>query len=92
MVRKEVENIIRVEDVTVGYGDVVILEGISFEVHVGEVFVILGGSGCGKSTLMKSMISLHEPLSGHVIIDGEDIVGPERFGIEDALRIKRRYA
>jgi len=52
----------------------VIFDGLSCEVKRGEVFVVLGGSGCGKSTLLKHMIGLNEPVSGHVYIDGDDIV------------------
>jgi phospholipid/cholesterol/gamma-HCH transport system ATP-binding protein len=68
------EIIIRVENFTAGYGDVVILDNISFAVNRSEVFVILGGSGCGKSTLLKHMIGLLEPFSGRILIDGDDIV------------------
>jgi len=66
--------IIDVQSVTVGYGDHVVLRDVSFHVQAGEVFVILGGSGCGKSTLLKHMIGLLQPMRGHVLIDGEDIV------------------
>ena len=76
--------IIRVENLTAGYGDFVILKDINFEVRAGEVFTILGGSGCGKSTLLKQMIGLHKPLTGSVFIDGTDIItaeGPELLGV-----------
>jgi phospholipid/cholesterol/gamma-HCH transport system ATP-binding protein len=66
--------IIRVRDLTVGYGDVVLLEHVSFDVRPGEIFVILGGSGSGKSTLLKHMIGLIDTAHGSVMIDGEDIV------------------
>jgi phospholipid/cholesterol/gamma-HCH transport system ATP-binding protein len=72
--------IIQVEDVTVAYGDFVVMRDINFEVKQGEIFIILGGSGCGKSTLLKNMISLVKPVKGKVLIDGMDIVraeGPE---------------
>lgn len=75
------EPIIKVRDLSVGYGDSVLLERLNFDVCRGEVFVILGGSGSGKSTLLKHMIGLLEPVSGSVIIDGDDIVtatGDER--------------
>ncbi|MEJ2702481.1 MAG: ATP-binding cassette domain-containing protein [Sedimentisphaerales bacterium] len=78
------EPIIRVEDLTVAYGDDVVLKDINFEVGAGEIFVILGGSGCGKSTLLKHMISLGEPVKGKVLIDGKDITtadGPELLEI-----------
>jgi phospholipid/cholesterol/gamma-HCH transport system ATP-binding protein len=50
-----------------------VLEKVSFDVYPGEVFVILGGSGCGKSTLLKHMIGLLAPISGHVLIEDQDI-------------------
>ena len=69
--------IIRVENLTAGYDDYVLMQGVNFTVARGEVFVILGGSGSGKSTLLKHMIGLYQPMSGHVFIDGDDIVTAE---------------
>jgi len=69
--------IVRVEGLTAGYEDYVLLQDVSFTVSRGEVFVILGGSGCGKSTLLKHMIGLYQPRAGHVFIDGDDIVTAE---------------
>lgn len=71
-------------DLTAGYGDVAILEGITFDVRRGEVFVILGGSGCGKSTLLKHLIGLLPPLKGEILIEGKNLAkaeGDERQGI-----------
>ena len=80
------EPIIRVEDVTVAYGDFVVMKDINFEVQPGEVFVILGGSGCGKSTLLKNMISLVKPVTGKVLIDGKDIVTAQGPDLREILR------
>ena len=77
--------IIQVEDVTVAYGDYVVMKDISFEVMQGEVFVILGGSGCGKSTLLKNMISLVKPVAGKVLIDGRDIVKAQGTELREIL-------
>jgi phospholipid/cholesterol/gamma-HCH transport system ATP-binding protein len=80
----ESEVVIRVENLTAGYGDVAIIKDINFEVHAGEVLIILGGSGCGKSTLLKHMIGLLPPVSGKVFIEGNDIVsarGQDRINI-----------
>ena len=71
------EPIIRVEDVTIAYGDRVVLSGVSFEVRRGEVFVILGGSGCGKSSLLKHLIGLRRPREGRILIDGRDVTAAE---------------
>ncbi|HEX7272490.1 MAG TPA: ATP-binding cassette domain-containing protein [Casimicrobiaceae bacterium] len=78
--------VIRVENLSAGYDDKVLLRDINFAVNRGEVFVILGGSGCGKSTLLKHMIGLYQPFSGKVLIDGEDIVTAEGEARKAILR------
>ena len=74
--------IIEVENLTTRYGDTTILEKVSFQVHRGEMFMILGGSGCGKSTLLKHIIGLLNPYSGRIIVNGTDITAAG----EDELR------
>lgn len=77
----EREPMIKVEHLTAGYGDTLVLEDVSFEVYAGEILTILGVSGCGKSTLMNHMIGLLEPRAGDIWIDGGNIVtarGAER--------------
>jgi phospholipid/cholesterol/gamma-HCH transport system ATP-binding protein len=69
--------IIVVQNLAAGYGDQVLLRDVNFTVDRGEVFVILGGSGSGKSTLLKQMIGLYQPIAGHVLIEGDDIVTAE---------------
>ncbi len=73
--------IVDVKDLTAGYGEKVVLEGISFQVRRGEVLVIIGRSGSGKSTLLKHLIGLNPPLAGEVWIEHRDLVhaaGAER--------------
>ena len=60
--------VIEIENLTVGYNDVVVLKNISFSISEGEIFIVLGGSGCGKSTLLKNIIGLYEPMAGSVKI------------------------
>ncbi len=78
------DNIIEVKDLTVGYGNNIVLQNLNFSVKRGEIFVILGGSGCGKSSLLKNMIGLYDPPMGSVLIEGQNIVtafGAERQNI-----------
>ncbi|HBZ68376.1 MAG TPA: polyamine ABC transporter ATP-binding protein [Deltaproteobacteria bacterium] len=84
----EQEAIIRVEDLTVRYGDRLILDRISFEVYRGEIFAILGGSGAGKSTLLKHMIGLYKPAQGRILVSGDDIATAEG---ELRRRVLRRF-
>jgi phospholipid/cholesterol/gamma-HCH transport system ATP-binding protein len=81
----DTKSIIQVENVTIAYGDFVVMKDINFEVKQGEIFVILGGSGCGKSTLLKNMISLVRPVTGKVLIDGRDIVTAEGSELREIL-------
>ena len=64
---------IDVRNLSVGYGQNVLLQNLNFSVNEGEIFVILGGSGCGKSSLLKNLFGLYQPLAGNVLIDGQDI-------------------
>ncbi len=67
------ETVIEVRNLKSGYGSVVIMDGISFDVKKGEIFGILGGSGCGKSTVLKNLIGLNPPLGGKVYILGKNL-------------------
>lgn len=67
------EPVIEVGNLTARFGDLTILENVTFTVYRGEILVILGGSGCGKSTLMKHMVGLYQPYAGRVLIDGIDV-------------------
>ena len=79
---------IEVEDLTIGYGDRVLMEKLNFDVKSGEIFFVMGGSGCGKSTLLKHLIGLLEPMSGDIFIRGESIVHAD----EDArLSLMRNF-
>jgi phospholipid/cholesterol/gamma-HCH transport system ATP-binding protein len=62
---------ISVRDLTMAYGDFVVMRDINFDVSPGEVFVIMGGSGCGKSTLMRHLLGMLEPASGEIFFGGE---------------------
>lgn len=63
--------LISVEDLSVGYGDTLLLEHVSFEVARGDVFIILGGSGCGKSTLLRHLVGLDAPIAGQIRVAGQ---------------------
>ena len=77
---------IEVRNLTVGYGDFVVLRNLNFKVRRGEVFVIMGGSGCGKSTVLRSLIGLMEPMAGEVFYDGVSFTRAEAEERERMLR------
>ena len=83
------EIIIRVEDVTVGYGDRIVLENVNFCVRKGEILSVLGPSGCGKSTLIKAITGLIRPQSGRIWVAGEEITA--RHATEARSRARRHF-
>jgi len=56
------------------FGTVGALQGVSFNVHKGELFYLLGASGCGKSTLLSIIAGLEQPDVGSVLLDGTDLL------------------
>jgi len=74
---------LRVEDVTVRFGEKVAVDNVTVEVTRGEVLAVLGPSGSGKSTLLRVISGLQRPDQGRVLLDGEDITSapPHRRGI-----------
>jgi phospholipid/cholesterol/gamma-HCH transport system ATP-binding protein len=69
------ENLLRFENVSLHFDDVVALQDVSFELHPGETRVVLGAAGSGKTTLLKTAIGLLQPDSGRVFLFGHDITG-----------------
>ena len=63
---------IRVRDLTVAFGSFVLMRNVSFDVRVGDIFMVMGGSGCGKSTLLRVLMGLKEPQQGQIAYNGED--------------------
>jgi thiamine transport system ATP-binding protein len=74
---------LRVEDVTVRFGEMAALDGVTLEIAEREVVTVLGPSGSGKSTLLRVIAGLQRPDSGRVLLDGHDLapVPPHRRGI-----------
>ena len=77
---------IEVVDLTMRYGEMVIMSDLSFTVERGEVFVIMGGSGSGKSTLLKHLIGLKPPSEGTLLFDGVDFGGADAATRKSVLR------
>ena len=59
------------------FGDQEVLRGIDLEVEKGEVICVIGPSGSGKSTFLRCLNLLERPNSGHIWLDGEDLMDPK---------------
>lgn len=71
--KKQMKPLIVVKDLSLGYGDRVIVHDANFAINRGDIFVIIGLSGSGKSTIMRSMVGLLQPVRGHIFIEGIDM-------------------
>ena len=70
---QQTDEILRVNNLRLAYGDYEVLKGVSFHALRGECLVVMGGSGCGKSTLLKSMVGLLEPFDGEITVDSQNV-------------------
>ncbi|WP_027136228.1 ABC transporter ATP-binding protein [Geminicoccus roseus] len=64
---------LRLENVSAGYGRVTILHDISIEVGQGEVVTIVGANGAGKTTTLRTIAGLVRPTAGRITFDGQEI-------------------
>jgi len=68
-----VNQVLRVKDLSSGYGKVTILRDINFQIEENEVVAIIGSNGAGKTTLLKTISKLISPFTGEIIFEGQNI-------------------
>jgi len=69
--------LLEVRDISAGYGDFDVVDGVNFSVRTGEVFALLGPNGAGKSTTLKVIAGLLPPTSGTVAMCGRAVTGAD---------------
>lgn len=79
--------VLSVRDVTVGFDDALILDGLSLDVYRGEILGFVGASGAGKSVLLRTILGLVRKRSGTIHLLGQDL---DRAGDEQRMRIDMR--
>jgi len=62
---------VKVRSLTKSFGDLLVLDDISFDVQKGDFVCIVGPTGCGKTTFLNLLVKLIEPTSGEILIDNE---------------------
>ena len=67
-------------------GYVKAVDGVSFQIHEGETFALIGESGCGKTTVGKMVMRLLEPTEGSIVFDGRDITHLKR---KEMMEVRR---
>ena len=66
-------SLLRVEDLSIQFGGLKAVDGVSFQVEEGEVFTIVGPNGAGKSTIFNLISRFYTPTSGKIWFDNKDI-------------------
>ena len=72
---KNINSIIEFENVSLSYGNRLILDNVSFQINEGEIFGMLGPNGVGKSTIFNLITGLVSPKNGRIKIFGQDVTG-----------------
>ena len=64
---------VSVKNMTKKFGDLLVLDDVSFDVRKGEFLCVVGPTGCGKTTFLNCITKLYEPTAGEILIDGEPV-------------------
>lgn len=64
---------VKVKNLTKKFGDLFVLDDISFEVKEGEFLCIVGPTGCGKTTFLNSLTKLYDITAGEILVNGEPV-------------------
>ncbi len=80
--------LLQVRDMTVQFGGVTAVNGLSFDVHEGEVLSVIGPNGAGKTSAFNCITGFYKPSAGTVHFDGADVTGwrPARIAIRGVAR------
>jgi len=79
--------LIELRNVTCGYGDRVILEGVNLRVQRGKVLALIGTSGGGKTTILRLLGRQIQPITGQVFFDGQDLAA---LDLDQLYAVRRR--
>ncbi|MFD2763123.1 ABC transporter ATP-binding protein [Micromonospora eburnea] len=80
----EPEALLEVSDVSLRFGGVLALDGVSFEIRKGEILGLIGPNGAGKTTCFNAITGVYRPTSGQIRFQGQSLVGKKKFAITKA--------
>lgn len=75
---------LKVSNLTSGYGKTQVLNGLDFEVHAGEIVTLIGANGAGKTTTLKTLCGVIGSTAGKVEFEGRDVTNLTPYDIVDA--------
>ena len=65
------KNIVEIKNFRMDFGSKTVIKDLSFDVHAGEIFGLLGANGCGKTTTLRALLGFYTPTKGELLIDGK---------------------
>lgn len=69
------KTILEATEVSCGYGKMRIVNEVSFKLHESEIVLVMGPNGSGKSTLVKAIVGLVDIFGGHILFNGNELIG-----------------
>ena len=78
--------ILRVQDLYKKFGKLEVLNGVTIDIHKGDVVAVIGPSGCGKSTFLRCLNLLETPSAGEIILENEYVFKNQRVYLKRRLR------
>ena len=82
--------IIEVKNLYKKFGSLEVLQGVSLDIHKGDVVAIIGPSGCGKSTFLRCLNLLEQPNAGQITLNGEYVFKNERVYLKRKMRAMKQ--
>ena len=65
------KNIVEIKNFKMQFGNKTVIKDLSFDVHAGEIFGLLGSNGSGKTTTLRALLGFYTPTGGELLIDGK---------------------
>ena len=85
-----IRNVLHMEDITMQFGGVVAVNGLSLDVNEHEIVALIGPNGAGKTTAFNCVTGIYQPTYGSVSFGGQVILADTPPG-QDAQALRRRY-
>ena len=82
--------IIEVKNLYKKFGALEVLQGVSLDIHKGDVVAIIGPSGCGKSTFLRCLNLLEQPNAGQILLNNEYVFKNERVYLKRQLKAMKQ--
>ncbi len=74
-------SLLDVQNVSVRFGGILALDGLSFAIDAGQICGLIGPNGAGKTTMFNVVSRIYQPTEGHVMFDGKDLLSVPAHGI-----------